>query len=80
MHMYLAMRAVVLKCFCHVVHRSVECPLCQNTIWEQKHVGGSPTSPDVTGFDDECSHKFVKTNLVVLTRSPNIELVMTQSR
>ena len=32
---------------------------CQKALWEKNMVRGSPTSPDLNGFSEECSHKFV---------------------
>ena len=58
---------------CHVMHRR------QKALWEKYMEGGSPMSPHLTGFGEKCSHMFVKTDSVVLTRTPRIELVMAQS-
>ena len=32
----------------------------EGTMGKKKHGRGSPTSPDVIGFSEECSHEFVE--------------------
>ena len=67
MHMHLVMLAIVLKRFCLFVQRSVECVLGTDEdakvpegTMGKEHGRGSPTSPDLIGFSEECSHEFVE--------------------
>ena len=70
MHMHLVMLAIVPKCFCLFVQRSIECLLGtdedakvpEGTIGKERG-RGSPTSPDLTGFSEKCSHEFVENKI-----------------
>ena len=61
------MLAIVPKCFCFFVQRSIEYLLGTDEDGKvpegtmgKEHGRGSPTSPDLIGFSEECSHEFVK--------------------
>ena len=66
-HMHLVMLAIVPKCFCLFAQRSIECLLGTDEeakvpegTMGKEHGRGSPTSPDLIGFGEECSHEFVE--------------------
>ena len=70
MHMHLVMLAIVPKCFCLFVQRSIECLLGTDEdakvpegTMGKEHGRGSPTSPDLIGFREKCSHEFVENKL-----------------
>ena len=69
MHMHLVMLAIVPKCFCLFAQRSIECLIgidedakVPKGTMGKEHGRGSPTSPDLIGFSEECSHEFVQKN------------------
>ena len=86
MHMHLVMLAVVPKCFCLFAQWSIECLLetdedakvPEGTLGKE-HGRGSPTSPDLIGFSEECSHGFVENKLRWGLQIIRIEFVMAQS-
>ena len=72
MRMHLVMLAIVPKCFCLFVQRSIECLLVTDgdakvpeSTMGKEHGRGSPTSPDFIGFSEKCSHECVETKTQV---------------
>ena len=80
------MLAIVPKCFCLFVQRSIECLLGTDEdakvpegTMGKEHGWGSPTSPDLIGFSEECSHEFVENKLRWGLQIVRIEFVIAQS-